>query len=346
MKRKPTPTLPKGGRINAKITKQISALPNSSPSGRLGGASRIAIIDLGTNTFNLLIAEVNSDKTYQLLFQTKIGVKLGEGGINKGFIAPLPFQRGIEALKTHQQTIKKYNVEKIVAFATSAIRGASNGIEFVTKAKEELNIDIQIISGDREAELIYYGVRNAVKMAQQTSLIIDIGGGSTEFIISNHNQIIWKQSFLLGIARLLELFNPSDPITDKELKTIADYLNQQLQPLFEAVKKYPVTELIGASGSFDSIAEMVAYKFYAPAILEGKTEFTFNLDDCRIIHQMILKSTLSERLQMKGLAQMRADMIVISSILVHFIVDSFAIPKMRLSTYSLKEGVMWEILNS
>jgi exopolyphosphatase/guanosine-5'-triphosphate,3'-diphosphate pyrophosphatase len=308
--------------------------------------SRIAVIDLGTNTFNLLIVEVNVDKTYQLVFQTKISVKLGEGGINKGFIAPLPFNRGIDALKMHKQTIGKYDVEKIVAIATSAIRGASNGNEFVEKAKQECDIDIRVISGDTEAELIYYGVRDAVKMNDSTSLIIDIGGGSTEFIIANKNQVFWKQSFLLGVARLLELFTPSDPITDKEIQTIVDYLHQELQPLFEAVKKHPVTELIGSSGSFDSIAEMVANKFYSPTILEDKTEFTFNLKHCDDIHQTILKSTLVERLQMKGLVEMRVDMIVISSILVHFVLKSFSISQMRLSTYSLKEGVLFEIFNS
>ena len=308
--------------------------------------SRVAVIDLGTNIFNLLIAEVNSDKTYQLIIQNKIVVKLGEGCINEGFIAPVPFDRGIDALKTYSQLIKKHKVEKVYAFATSAIRGASNGLEFVAKAKEETNIDVQLISGDKEAELIYFGVRDAVKMNDETSLIIDIGGGSTEFIIANSKKVFWKQSFLLGIARLFELFNPTDPITDNEIQTISNHLNNELQPLFAAVKKYPVTELIGASGSFDSIAEMVAHKFYSPKILDYKTEFTFNLDDCRIIHEIILKSTREERLQIKGLVEMRVDMIVISSILVHFIIKSFEIQKMRLSTYSLKEGVIQEILNS
>ena len=196
--------------------------------------SRIAVIDLGTNTFNLLIVEVSPDRSYQHIFQTKISVKLAEGGIHKGFIAPIPFQRGIDALKIHKETIEKYKVSNILAFATSAIRGASNGAEFVAKAKKEIDVDIQVISGDKEAEFIYYGVRSAVEMNDQTSLIIDIGGGSTEFIIATKEKVFWKQSFLLGAARLLELFSPSDPITSKEIETITDYLQKELQPLFEA----------------------------------------------------------------------------------------------------------------
>ncbi len=305
---------------------------------------RIAIIDLGTNTFNILIVETENSDTYKQIFQTKIAVKLGEGGINKGFIAPIPFQRGIDALVQYKLVLDDYGVEKVFAFATSAIRSASNGNEFVAIAKLKANIDIQVISGDKEAELIYYGVRSAVKMTDKTSLIIDIGGGSTEFIIANKDQVFWKQSFLLGAARLLERFNPSDPITDKEIEDVKGYLKQELQPLFEAVKKYPITELIGSSGSFDSLAEMIAHRFYTPSILENKTEYDFKMDDCSAIYDIIIKSTKAERTAMKGLVQMRVDMMVISSILVHFVVAEFEIEKMRLSTYSLKEGVLHDVM--
>ncbi len=305
---------------------------------------KIAVIDLGTNTFNLLIVEVKTDNTYSTVFQTKISVKLAEGGINKGFIADVPFQRGIAALKSHYTTSQKYQADKIYAFATSAIRGASNCSDFVMKAKAETGIDIKVISGDREAELICYGVRSAVEMSEDTSLIIDIGGGSTEFIIANKNKIFWKQSFLLGAARLLELFPPSDPITDSEISVFTVHLKNELQPLFEAVKKFPIIELVGSSGSFDSLAEMIAHRFYSPSILEGKTEYTFNLEDCETIYSDILKSTNAARLQIKGLVAMRVDMIVVSSIIVHFVIRSLAIQKMRLSTYSLKEGVIYDVL--
>jgi exopolyphosphatase/guanosine-5'-triphosphate,3'-diphosphate pyrophosphatase len=305
---------------------------------------RIAIIDLGTNTFNILIVETENSNTYKQIFQTKIAVKLGEGGINKGFIAPIPFQRGIDALVQYKLVLDDYNVEKVFAFATSAIRSASNGNDFVSIAKQKAAIDIQVISGDKEAELIYYGVRSAVKMTNDTSLIIDIGGGSTEFIIANKENVFWKQSFLLGAARLLERFNPSDPITDQEIEDVKGYLKQELQPLFEAVKKYPITELIGSSGSFDSLAEMIAHRFYTPEILKNITEYEFQMDDCSAIYDIIIKSTKAERTAMKGLVQMRVDMMVISSILVHFVVAEFEIEKMRLSTYSLKEGVLHDVL--
>ena len=306
---------------------------------------RIAVIDLGTNTFNLLIAEINPDKSYTNLYQTKLSVKLGEEGINKGFIAPASFQRGINALKIYKETISNYNVEKVFTFATSAIRTATNGIEFTEKVKQETGFEVEIITGDKEAELIYYGVCEAVNLGEELSLIIDIGGGSTEFIIANKDKIFWKQSFLLGASRLLEKFKPSDPITDIEIQQLTDYLNSHLQPLYEAVKLFPITELIGSSGSFDSLAEMIAHRFYTPEILKDKTEYTFNLSDYKVIYENVIKSNKEERTKMKGLIEMRIDMIVISTIIVQFILTSFNIKKMRLSTYSLKEGTLSEIIN-
>lgn len=307
---------------------------------------RIAIIDLGTNTFNLFIAEIISNGSYKKIYKSKISVKLGEGGINRNFIEEKPFKRGIRALKKHNATIQEHRVEKIIAFATSGIRSATNGEEFVQQAQKKTGIHITVISGDREAELIYYGVRSAVTMTDKLSLIVDIGGGSTEFIIANAEKIFWKQSFLLGAARILEKFNPHDPILENEIKEIENYLERELAPLFDAVKKFPVVELLGSSGSFDSLAEMISYRFHAIEDLKGKTEYTFHLPDCYEMYNVIIKSSVEERNRMDGLVKMRVDMIVVSAIFVNFIIQKLHITKFRLSRYSLKEGVLWEVLNT
>jgi exopolyphosphatase/guanosine-5'-triphosphate,3'-diphosphate pyrophosphatase len=187
-----------------------------------------AVIDLGTNTFNLLIAERLPNCTFRKIFNTKIAVKLGQGTINSGYIADAPFQRGINALKQYQQYILDHNVEHTYAFATSAIRSASNGNEFVMQAKKIAGITITVIDGNEEADLIYHGNRMAVNMTNDISLIMDIGGGSTEFILANKETVFWKHSYLLGAARLLEKFKLSDPITNHETVDFKDYLKHEL----------------------------------------------------------------------------------------------------------------------
>lgn len=313
---------------------------------------KIAILDLGTNTFNIFIAEIFPNQSFLKLYKSKISVKLGEGGINQNLIEENSFNRGIKALKKHKKTSESFGVEKIVAFATSGIRSASNGNDFVRVAKEKTGVDIEVISGSREAELIYYGVRSAVQLKDTPSLIIDIGGGSTEFILANKRDILWKQSFLLGAARLLEKFKPSDPISREEINQIEKHLEENLQPLFSAIAPLSTdihsgtVELVGSSGSFDSLAEMIGYRYYNAEVLKGKLEYDLNLEDFKKLHQVILRSTLKERFHMKGLTKMRVDMIVVSSIFVNFILLRLGIQKMRVSKYSLKEGVLAELIHS
>lgn len=304
---------------------------------------RIAVIDLGTNTFNLLIVEKNGDFTYKKLESARIPVKLGEGSINKGYISDEPFNRGINALKEYRKIIDKNDVKKVLALATSAIRSASNGDEFVAKAKELTGIDIDVIDGLREAELIYFGNRAAVKMDNRNSLIMDIGGGSTEFIIGNSTEIIWKESYLLGAARLLEYIEPSDPITEAEIKSLYGHFDKSLGTLKQAISEHGVYELVGSSGAFDSIVEMMAGEYQTASISENKTEYLIDLDKYFPLSEKIIRMSYQERLKVKGLIEMRVDMITISCLFVNYIIREFNLKQLRVSTYSLKEGVIFSI---
>jgi len=307
---------------------------------------RLAIIDCGTNTFNLLVIELLQTRAYTRIFNTRIPVKLGEGAINKGFIAAEPFQRGIEAIRCFKQEIENYGVEKTLAFATSAIRDASNGMDFVQQVKDLLDVDIQVIDGDREAELIYFGIKEAVKLNDTVSLIIDIGGGSTEFILANNHEVFWKQSFTLGAARLLEKFTPSNPVSADEVNDIHSYLEEQLQPLFESIQQYPAAELIGSSGAFDSLVEMINGELNGEPLTDKKTEYSIYPGDYFTISDLVRRSTLEERKQIKGLVPMRFDMIVISCLMVDFVLTAFKLNKLRISTYSLKEGALIDFINT
>lgn len=306
----------------------------------------IAVIDLGTNTFNLLIAEINKHTgTFTKKFKDRISVKLGEGGINSGHIAEAPFRRGIEAIKDYKAIVDTHHVKEVVAFATSAIRSAANGVEFVEEVFRETGIRVQTISGDREAELIYYGVRMAVTLSDIPALIMDIGGGSTEFIIADKKSIYWKQSFLLGAARLLEKFRPEDPVTKETVGLINNYFREELKPLYEQLEKHPVRTLVGSSGAFDSFVDMLGWKFGTAMLKTGATEYRVDLKLYREMSGIIIRSTMEERGQIKGLIPMRRDMIVISMLFVDFVVREFGIEELIVSTYSLKEGVIGELIN-
>ena len=250
------------------------------------------------------------------------------------------YKRQIDGIKILNSEIQKYNVSKILAFATSAIRDADNGKEFVDEVKRQTNIDVEIINGNREAELIYLGNKEAVDLSDSVSLIMDIGGGSNEFILANNKGMLWKQSFPIGAARMLERFSPSDPITNTEIADIKEYMKVQLAPLFEAAKEFMPLELIGSSGAFDSIVEIINGELGGEPVVDSKTCYNINMEDYLKVSKLIKYSTLQQRKNIKGLVPMRFDMIVISCLMIDVIIKAFNIPKMRVSTYSLKEGAL------
>ena len=300
---------------------------------------KVGIIDLGTNTFNLLIANVNG-LNYEVLHKTKIAVKLGEGGIHKGFIAPDAYKRGLDALKIHKETLLDYQIQNYYAVATSAIRSSDNGTQFVEDVKQKLGILINIIDGDKEADLIYNGVKQAVDFNGMPKLIIDIGGGSTEFIIANKSQVFWKKSYQLGAARLLELFKPNNPIELDDFNAIDSHLSNSLQDLLEMCETYEIDSLIGSSGSFDTLAEMISCRKGDCGVWKKESYFNFHMHDYNEIQRLIYGSSLEERLKMKGLTPMRADMIVVSIIIINYILNNLAIHELQLSRYALKEGLI------
>ena len=304
---------------------------------------KIGIIDLGTNTFNLLLAEVE-DQKYRVFYKTKIVVKLGQGGITKNFIAQTPYQRGLDALTKHREKLKEEGITEFYAVATSAIRSADNGPEFVKEVKDKLGILIQVIDGDTEADLIYKGVIQALDLEETPKLIIDIGGGSTEFIIANQQETFWKKSYKLGAARLLEKFNPADPIELTDIAAIDSHLEETLAEMIEMAEVYEVNCLIGSSGSFDTLAEMISCKNGDCNLWKKKKNYTFLMADYNQIQRVISEANLAERLKMEGLIPMRADMIVIAVVVINFILNRLIIHDLRLSNFALKEGLLQSLV--
>lgn len=303
----------------------------------------IAVIDCGTNTFHLIIAGI-SEGTFKILYRKNLAVKLGEGGISNNKIARAAFGRGIDALKEFAADMKQFVIDKQLCYATEAIRRAANGKDFVEEAKKQSGITLEIIDGLREAELIYSGVSHAVPFGKEKVLIMDIGGGSTEFVIAGNGKMLWRQSFPLGAALLLDMFKPSDPIHDAQEKIITEHINNVLFPLTEALKQYgPINTLVGSAGSFDTFLDLCLHRFHN--IKANTTWWTLESEEYFDVHQILLTSTLQQRLEMPGMIAMRADMIVVASMLLHYVIHKHNMNKLLVSAYALKEGMLYFAMN-
>ena len=305
--------------------------------------TRIAVIDLGTNTFNLLIAEYSGKDTFKILVDNKLPVKLGEGGIQHGIILDQARVRAFDALSRHMKTIEENKTDTILAFGTSALRTSRNGADFAKEIQSHFGFNVEIISGEREAELIYKGISLSVKLDEKPNLILDIGGGSNEFILCNATGIHWKESYPLGMARILEKFKPSDPVLPTEVEKMEDYFDRNLPGLYHALSRHHTRTLVGASGSFETFAALLSELYPLKyARKPGQTCLEIQIEDFFLLHEKLIKSNSYERLQMKGMDPMRVDMIVPASIFVTFIMKKFSIKKLVQSDYSLKEGVLHE----
>lgn len=302
-------------------------------------SGRIAIIDCGTNTFNLLIA-VRKGNRWHFVARRKKVVKLGSDGLVNGKIGDAPAARALRALSDYRTVLDEMGVQEVRIVGTAALRDAKNGKVILRKIYQATGFRVKLIDGLQEAELIWKGVRQALPLGEDFSLVMDIGGGSTEFILCNAQRVFWKQSFRLGAARIKERFPLSDPPTRKEIKQLEDFLADELQPLAAACKHYPPVRLIGSSGSFDSFAAMILKKRREPAL--KSTHYHFKLKEYTALHQELMKSTYAERLRFPGLLRMRADMIVPASVLLTFALRFTGLKELHLSTYSLKEGLLDE----
>ena len=304
---------------------------------------RIAIIDLGTNTFHLLITDINDHIVPGNICKETIPVKLGQGGINQGVIRPDAFLRGIKAIEKFSGLIRLHQASEVKAMATAAIRSASNGADFISEVKRRTGIEIKIIDGEKEAILIYKGVRQAVKMSEEPSLIMDIGGGSVEFILCSVSQIFWKKSYPLGAAKMMDQFHHSDPISGEDIQQLTRHLEQTLMELESQCRIYKPQSLIGSAGAFETFAELVKRKFNVPD--KDLPSRETNLEYFHQIANILLKSTHKERSEMPGLIALRVDMIVVSTIITEYIIKKLDIKAVTLSDYSLKEGVLFDLVS-
>ena len=308
---------------------------------------RVGIIDMGTNTFNLLIVEQTDADDFAVVKKKKYSVKLGEKSLYQNKIGHDAMMRAIDAITKIKLIAQKNKVSDIHAFATSAVRSAVNKDEFLSFMKAKTGMDINVISGDEEAELIFYGVQKAVPGIDDVPyLIMDIGGGSTEFIIAQKDKILWKHSFQLGVTRLLQYFNPADPITKNEVIEIETYLTKELELLTKAMQQYDITTLVGSSGSFDTIVNLIVNQLHNPIKWRPSTSYTIAIEDYILVHRLLVLSVLEERKRMKGMDIMRVEMMVLATIFIKFVIKKYNIEQLIQSAYALKEGAAIKLLNT
>jgi exopolyphosphatase / guanosine-5'-triphosphate,3'-diphosphate pyrophosphatase len=302
-----------------------------------------AAIDLGTNTFHLLIIEQTvSNGPVSVLFRESRPAKIGKGGINQGKITPEAIERALVVLTYFSEVLDQHGIapEMVQIIGTSAIRVAKNQDEFIERVWVATGLFVRVISGDEEAELIYRGVRASGALDNIIALIADIGGGSVEFIIGTKDRVFWKQSFEIGGQRLLERFGQTDPLSPAAISRLNDFFREQLLDLANAGHQYAPTVLVGSSGTFDTLVDMKTMHQTSQWPNPDQTTFALSVGDFYRMFDQLLTRNRAERLTLPGMIDLRVDMIVVACCLIDYLLKTFDIQEIKTSTFSLKEGVI------
>ena len=329
-----------GGVVRACLHKKLN----------MNSLRRLAVIDCGTNTFNLRIVDVGASGGWIPVFGQRIAVKLGQGGVAQGVIRPDRMARGLDALVSMKETIRNYKTEEVFVIATSAMRDAKNAMEFVNQVREATGFEIQIISGSHEARLIQEGIElNVPNRSEEMALTMDIGGGSVEFIAWNGEGIQWAQSFDVGVARLHMLMNLPDPIGPEGVVKMQPFFDDVMAPLAACIEALKPTLLVGASGSFDTIAAMAGTKSKIERPDHAQTPEPHPIMDdipleaWRQVAHNLIHWDVHERSALPGMDPARVHLMPYSAALVQWVMDRGSVQRMCRAPYALREGVLRRI---
>jgi len=314
-----------------------------SPNGNYQPARRIAAIDLGTNSFHAVIMDIYPDGSFRRVDKLKEMVLLAEGGM-QNVLSEEAMERGIQALEMIKYLCDNQGVEKILAFATSAIREAENGGEFIQRAIDEVGIKPMAISGSREAHLIGQAIQHAISLDDQPVLMVDIGGGSVEFITGNKKQLFYSTSKKIGASRMAADIVNHDPITPKEIKALHKKYDAELAGLKKEMGEHSISTIVGSSGTMENIAQMIASRKSLSSSL-SLNELTFSADDFEDFYKHFIKMDHNRRTKQDGLDKKRVDIIIPGLVLLRYLIKTFTIQSIRISEDALREGMIIDYIH-
>ena len=293
-----------------------------------------AVIDLGTNTCNLLIAECFESGTFRVLHEERIAVKMGRGGIHKEELLPEAMERGLKALSLHEKSIRKFGTSRVRVIGTSAIRGATNRDEFSQMVRQQFGWNLEVIDGNREADYIFRGTVNSLPPCRKNTWFWTLVVEATNSSWLKANKSSGKKSFNIGIARVFELFPMSDPPTLPEIGLVEKWFESHLNDLDKICMQHQPRILVGCSGAFDTLMDILEAKIPDATIRKSSV---FPLEDFHRIYRQLISVDRETRSLIPGVDKNRVEMIIIATIFINFILCKLEIRELIHTHFSLKE---------
>jgi exopolyphosphatase / guanosine-5'-triphosphate,3'-diphosphate pyrophosphatase len=297
---------------------------------------RVGIIDMGSNTFNFLVAHIGKNGHWSREFVNSIPVFIGKNA-GPGFtIQPDRMARALDAVGIHANNALNYDCEKVIAFGTAFMRKASNASSLTNQIRKRFKVDVHIITGLEEAAFIYRGIQLLLPTTNRTRLIMDIGGGSVEFIIDKQGEVLWKQSFETGVSLLSQMREFSDPFAPDDIQFIKHYFEETTGELTGAAEQHRPKLLVGSAGSFDTIAAVISAST-GKNRLEDLTEIKSS--DFKKFSSSMLEKNAMNRAKVRGMEPGRVHSMPIACLLIDSVLSRFKLEGIQRTAYSMREGI-------
>lgn len=302
---------------------------------------RLAAIDIGTNSVHMIVVRVRPDLSFEVVDREKEMVRLGAGGLDGRRLAPTAVTAAFETLARFKRLAQTHEVDEILASATSAVREAENGGDFVASVRRDLGIRVRVISGKEEARLIHMAAAYAAGVGGHPTVVIDIGGGSVEITMGTAARMQVGESFKVGVIRLTERFVTSDPLSRADEQRLVRHIRRTTGGHIKALVRRGFTRVIGTSGTIHALGALASERLREGGDLRNRRIPAKALTRVR---RLLTSLTLEERLTLPGLDPRRADVTVAGAVLLDTLLDGLGADALTLCDFALREGLVLDYI--
>ncbi len=305
----------------------------------------IAAVDMGTNSFHLIIVEVKKDGSFKIVDREREVIRLGSHKEGFGIISEGEIEKAIDILKDFSKIAQFYKAD-VRAIATSAVREAKNKNEFIERVFEATEISVEAINGKSEAELIYLGVQNALDIRNNKILCVDIGGGSTEFLLGRNGISEFAESIKIGAVRLSKMFFPDYILTDSGIEMCKQYIQDKISNNSNLNSTHKFDFAVGTSGTIVAAASIIYFRRNSK-FKKSMNGFTFKAEEIFELTSDILKcKSPVDRLFIEGMEIKRADIIPAGLLILSQVFETFSLRAMTVSENALREGIIVDTISN
>lgn len=304
---------------------------------------KLALLDVGSNSIHMVLAEIQPDFSYKILDRFKDVTRLGEDTFKTGLFSPDAIARGLEVVHKLATLARNRGFTRIEAVATSAVREASNGGELLEAIEQRTGIRVRVVTGQEEARLIYLGVRHSMDFGDRKVLIADVGGGSVELMLGNRTKLLHAASLKLGAIRLKDLYLGQDSPSSGRLERLEQAVEAQLKTALPKFKKLGFEEFVGTSGMIGNLAEiMYLQRTDRPIPQLNLARFSFK--EVAAAEKLLVKTPLKHRADIPGMDPKRTDVALPAVMVLRAIMDRLDIADLTVSDKAIREGLLYDFI--